>query len=178
MNFSKETIEFLGEERVLRIRLEDAQSTAGLFFYLGAVFPLLLLTALYLVRAMEADGMFDGTGMMLDAGIVFSWLNLVLSPAIFVPRAKRHAREARALKAQLVERGAVVEPRVRYFSFDAAAKRQALHIVVAVGLVVVGKFVEGSTGELLKWIGLAGIVVVGIMLVFSNDVLIGGKDKD
>lgn len=177
MAWSKEVTRLLGRKTVMKLNLQQTKSAITAYLFLALCYPLLLLGTAYGIQWLAAEGTVTLPSLWVDAGIALGWISLIACPAIFLPRARHNARMFREITNELAKHGITIDEGKSSFRPDDAMKRIVLYSATAVGLFMVGKLIDSDVGMLLRWTGLAGIVVIGIMLVLTNDVVLVGEDN-
>jgi hypothetical protein len=118
--------------------------------------------------------------VMVQAGVYLCLGCAALGIVAFAPGMLRDVRDILMLAAQLKDHN--IRPvwlKRPSFTVDGHTKRYFGHGVVAICLVVLGIFVGGWFGMLLRITGVAGVGYLGLMLAVTGDVVVGrGEDKD
>lgn len=178
MSWTNGVSQLLGERAALQLRLQETKSAISAYLFLALCYPLLMLGCAYGVQSLATEGAIKLPSIWVDAGIAVGWVGLIACPAIFLPRVRRNVREFREVMDELAKRGISIDQEKTSFRLDDRMKRTVLYSAIAVGIFVLGELVDGGAGMLLRWTGVAGVLVVGIALVFTNDVVLGGEDID
>lgn len=144
------------------------------------ILPLGLVAMPYLIRHIAASNPdLAVPTLWLEVGIVAGWVSLALGLLVFGSSLVRDIRRLLLIAGELKRKGVTVnwlelppfEPSLQF-------KRYARYSALALGLSILGPFIDGPIGTLLKAVGIGGVVVLGVLLVATGEGVVGKHGKD
>ena len=167
------------EELDLMLQFHQAK-----IFFLHSALKAVILPVGYLICAFWLRGSADDTfsdvfsPAVVDIGAYVLLGGAFLGVVLFAPRMIRDARDLLLLNAKL--KAHKIRPTwLERPDVSGYTKRYVGHSAVAFCISLIGAFIDGWLGTLLKIVGSAGVLYLGLMLIFTGDVVWGGiKDQD